>query len=362
MADNRTRWRILDELLGSGRPVSTDEIFNVWKESGISIRYGTDGKSLQEQYEITLRQDLFKFKKVYNNSDNKGPLLIESTSDTDKRRRTYQYAMPDFSIMPLIQEKYTKANWKEIDDALCQLFQLIPEELAEKIDFFVNGRIDSFRGTETFVDWSDNPRLLGYDMLPALYRYTKQKQPVQISFAMFNAPSERFILHPYLLKEYNGRWYCFGFREDKNMLWPISVDRIKTGSIRAANVTFKPFSHPTCKTPVDYFLNIIGVTKEYNEVSSRDFYVSDKEYQIILKVTSRREWMYLITNPVHQSQKVVSDYNPKIGEGKISINVICNIEMYNTILSRGRHVQIESPDFAKKIINSMVKDMASLYE
>ena len=362
MTENRKRWRILDELLGVGEPVSTEEIFKAWENHGFTVRYGTEGKTLQERYEITLRQDLFKFKSVYRDAGYNNPLLIISTSPQDRRRRLYQYADPGFSIMPLLGEKYTKANWKIIDDTLEQLFEIIPEKLADKINFFVNGHIDSFRGDDVFVDWSDNPLLLGYDMLPLLYRYVKLKKPIQVSFAMFDQNAELFILHPYLLKEYNGRWHCFGYREDKQMFWPVSVDRIKIGSIRVADVPFKPFSHLSDSTPLDYFQNIIGVTKEYNEVTARDFYVTPNEHEVVLKVTSKRAWMYLITNPIHSTQRIIEDFSKETCEGRVSITVICNIEMYNEILSRGRDIQIESPSFARSIISSMIKDMASLYK
>lgn len=362
MLENRNRWRILDELLGAGEPVSTEEIFKAWEDHRFTARYGTDGKSLQERYEITLRQDLYKFKSIYRDAGYNSPLLIIATSSQDRRRRFYQYANPGFSIMPLLGEKYTKANWRIIDDTLEQLFEIIPKELADKINFFVNGRIDSFRGGDAIVDWPDNPLLLGYDMLPRLYRYVKLKKPIQVCFALFDQKEELFTLHPYLLKEYNGRWYCLGFREDKKMLWPVSVDRIKIGSIRVADVPFKPFPHQSYSTPLDYFQNIIGVTKEYNEVTSRDFYVTPYEEEVVLKITSKLAWMYLITNPIHSTQRIIADFSEETCEGKVSITVICNIEMYNEILSRGRDIQIESPSSARSIISSMIKDMASLYE
>lgn len=361
MTDNRNRWRILDELLGAGEPVSTEAIFRTWENHGFPVRYGTEGKTLQERYEITLRQDLYKFKKVYKEAGYNNPLLIISTSIHDRRRRFYQYADPGFSIMPLLGERYSKADWKVIDHALEQLFEIIPEELADKINFFVNGRIDSFRNGDSFVDWSDNPQLLGYDMLPRLYRYVKQKQPVLLSFAMFNQSADQFVLHPYLLKEYNGRWYCLGYREDQQMLWPISVDRIKKGSICAIDVPFREFTHTSCASAIEYFSNIIGVTKEYNDVTARDFLVSDKEYEVILKISSKREWMYITTNPIHHSQRTIEDFSETTGEGRVSISVICNIEMYNTILARGGNVQIESPDFARGTIRSMIKEMSALY-
>lgn len=363
MKDNKKRWKILDGLLGAQVPVSSEEIFKTWAQESIAPRYDSRDKSLQEQYSLTLRQDLCKFEQIYKNAGFDNPLLKRIKSEKDERKRSYQYAEKGFSIMPYIAEKYTKAHWKSIDDSLSQLFQNLPERLAAKINFMVNSRIDIFRDSEIFVEWPDNPQLRGYDLLPELYGYVKRRQPLQIGFAMFDSSDEAFIFHPYLLKEYNGRWYCLGYREDKKMLWPISVDRIKPGSVRPIDkVCFVEFHSESCDAASKYFSNVIGVTKEYNEESARDFYVSDKEYDIVLKVTSRREWMYLITNPIHSSQKELSDYDEKKQEGRIMIRVICNIEMYNTILSWGRHVQIEKPFFAREIIKSMVKDMAALYE
>lgn len=361
MKENRIRWKILDSLLGSGHPVTSEEIFKEWGRNGISRRYGSDTNSLQDQYEVTLRQDLFKFRKAFKEAGHIGELLEESFSSKDKRRKAYRYKEDNFSIMPLLREKYTNAHWKEIDNSLSLLFQLIPESLADQIDFFVNSRLDPIRSSTAYVEWPDNPQLLGYDLLPALYKYVKHRQPIFVSFAMFDQPSEQFILHPYLLKEYNGRWYCFGYREDRKMLWPVSVDRIRKGSIKQADVAFKEFDSQPYSTPQEYFRNIIGVTKEYNEVTAKEFYVSDGEYDVVLKITSKREWMYLITNPIHNSQVIISDFDEDKNEGLVSITVICNIEMYNTILSRGRNVQIERPLFARKVISSMVKDMASLY-
>ena len=362
MKENRIRWKLLDSLLRAGYPVTSEEIFREWERNGVSRRYGSDANSLQDQYEITLRQDLFKFRKAYKEAGYDGELLEESCSAKDKRRKTYRYKEDGFTIMPLLGEKYTKAHWKVIDESLAQLFQLIPESLADRIDFFVNSRLDIIRNSATFVEWTDNPQLPGYDLLPALYKFVRSHQPIQISFALFNQPAEQFILHPYLLKEYNGRWYCLGYREDRKMLWPVAVDRIRKGSITPANVAFKEFDSPSSSSANEYFRNIIGVTKEYNEVTAKEFHVSGGEYDIVLKITSMRVWMYIMTNPVHHTQRIVSDYDPEKGEGKVSIRVVCNIEMYNTILSRGRHVQIESPPFAREIIGGMIKDMARLYE
>ena len=99
MKENRIRWKLLDSLLRAGYPVTSEEIFREWERNGVSRRYGSDANSLQDQYEITLRQDLFKFRKAYKEAGYDGELLEESCSAKDKRRKTYRYKEDGFTII-----------------------------------------------------------------------------------------------------------------------------------------------------------------------------------------------------------------------------------------------------------------------
>ena len=85
MKENRIRWKLLDSLLRAGYPVTSEEIFREWERNGVSRRYGSDANSLQDQYEITLRQDLFKFRKAYKEAVKMGydtKVVASSEEDT----------------------------------------------------------------------------------------------------------------------------------------------------------------------------------------------------------------------------------------------------------------------------------------
>ena len=136
-------------------------------------------------------------------------------------------------------------------------------------------------------------------------------------------------------------------------IWPISVDRVTPGSVKAENVHFRDY--PENSSPELYFNNIIGVTRNYNETTAKDFMVADREYEIRIGLHSFRAWMYLVTNPIHHSQTIVQDFDSNQDYGSVSIRVIPNIEMYQTILGLGKDVYmgvLKNPKNIEKYLHS----------
>lgn len=358
--DNRKRWEILDYMLSSNG-VAADDIFLEWKNKGILPKSYSENKSLREQYELTLRQDLYKFRNIYKDSGLTGPLLDDNGGLMgDGRKKFYRYSRKGWSIIPLILSKFTRSEWHALDQAMEKLKKDLPKAMSEQIDFLVMSRLNSMRGRTKTVDWPDVNNKLGFEMLSTLHDCIIKKQPVRIEFSLFGEKPENFLLHPYMLKEYNGRWYCLGYREDKKEIWPISVDRVTPGSIKAENVQYKKY--PGLGSPEFHFDNIIGVTKIYNETTARDYMVADGEYEVRLGIHSYRAWMYLITNPIHHSQAIFQDFDSNKKYGSVIIRVIPNIEMYQTILRRGRDICIETPLFARQNLKQMIDDIAKLYK
>lgn len=357
--DNRKRWEILDNMLGSGG-VSADDIFLKWKDNGILPKSFSENKSLRDQYELTLRQDLFKFRSIYKDSGLPGPLLDENGGQAeDGRKKFYRYSRKGWSIIPLISSKFTRSEWHALDQAMEKLKKDLPKTMSEQIDFLVMSRLNPTRGKTKTVDWPDVDNQLGFEILPTLHECILKKRPVRIEFTLFGEKSENFLLHPYMLKEYNGRWYCLGYREDKKEIWPISVDRVTPGSVNAENVHY--IDYPENGAAELYFDNIIGVTKIFNETTARDFMVADGEYDVRIGIHSFRAWMYLVTNPIHHSQTIVQDFDSNKKYGSVTIRVIPNIEMYQTILGLGRDVCIEEPKFARQNLKEMLNEITKLY-
>ena len=102
---------------------------------------------------------------------------------------------------------------------------------------------------------------------------------------MFNSPVIKCILHPYLLKEYLGRWYCLGYREDNGEIWPMAVDRMIAESLAPAMVPFIDFPVKGISQE-KYFDNIIGVTKEYNANTAKDYLLTKEEHKVVLGIFS----------------------------------------------------------------------------
>ena len=111
----------------------------------------------------------------------------------------------------------------------------------------------------------------------------------------------------------------------------------------------------------EYFDNIIGVTKEYNTNTAKDYLLTKEEYKVVLGIFSSKTWGIVNTRPLHRSQRVEMEFDRGKSYGEISITVIINIEMYLSILSIGRDISIVRPTFAKAEMLKMLKDIMSNY-
>lgn len=358
--DNRKRWELMDGLFQRGTAVSADEVFSDWEKNGVEPKYSSRNKSVREKYELTFRQDIHHFKRIYAESDLEGPLFIEARNQTDSRKKTYKYSRNHWSIMPLINEKYAKSEWRALESSITKLKKELSTSAADKLAFLVESRIDVLRGGKKLVDWSDNTILKGYNILPSLYKSVKIRQPISFEFKMFNSPVIKCILHPYLLKEYLGRWYCLGYREDDGEIWPMAVDRMIAESLAPAMVPFIDFPVKGISQE-EYFDNIIGVTKEYNANTAKDYLLTKEEHKVVLGIFSSKTWGIVNSRPLHHSQKVEMEFDQTKSYGEISITVIINIEMYLSILSIGRDISIVQPTFAREKMKKMLDDILSNY-
>ena len=101
-----------------------------------------------------------------------------------------------------------------------------------------------------------------------------------------DSTERKVIISPYLLKEYNRRWYIVGGAYDTNRILNFALDRLVEIEVKAG-YTFKP-----CETDLEErFEEIIGVT--FNE---------DAPLTQILFWVSDAIKGYIHTKPIHGSQ------------------------------------------------------------
>jgi predicted DNA-binding transcriptional regulator YafY len=138
------------------------------------------------------------------------------------------------------------------------------------------------------------------------------------------------------LKQYNNRWFIFGYNElTKNEYWNMALDRIKT--VEEAKTEYNEIEIDW----EDYFYDIIGVTKKIED-----------ELQTVKLWFSPSQAPYVITKPIHPTQKCKNTENGL----EVTISVVPNYELEKLILSFGETVKVLSPEsFQKKIIDRIKK-------
>ena len=208
---------------------------------------------------------------------------IDATTVNDRvyKKRCLRYADPTFSIF---KKKLTQDEKAVLESALTTLgsFDGLDnfEWLAElRKQLKVEERKPIISLSKNLVENST--------LIASLFSAISNEQVVELTYRKFLDSTERkVIISPYLLKEYNRRWYIVGGAYDTNRVLNFALDRLVEIEFKTG-YTFKP-----CETDLEErFEEIIGVT--FNE---------DAPLTQILFWVSDAIKGYIHTKPIHGSQ------------------------------------------------------------
>jgi predicted DNA-binding transcriptional regulator YafY len=164
----------------------------------------------------------------------------------------------------------------------------------------------------------------GMQFLSGLYQAILSRSTVELTYKKFNSDGAKtFIFHPYYLKEYNKRWFVFGWNNSKERMENYALDRIKTAPLSLAIYRQNDidFEH--------YFDNMIGVSRQ----------IDSPIEEIQLYFTQNRA-PYILTKPLHPSQRIISENT----EGSLlAFNLVINKELETAILGFGADVKVIAP-------------------
>ena len=161
-------------------------------------------------------------------------------------------------------------------------------------------------------------------------------------YRAFRAKTEEFVLHPYYLKEYRGRWYIFGLVAGKELIYNLALDRIS--AIDATKIRYKP-NH--LFDPAVYFADIVGVTRPGNA-----------SIETVLLWVATQSAPYVETRPIHHSQRV----NSTDETGTLfSYQLIPNYEFMAEVLRLGEAARLLSPPSLRESIGKRVARLQVLY-
>lgn len=250
------------------------------------------------------------------------------------RKEGYYYSDSKFSInnVPLKKE-----DMDELNNALLILKQFSGKESIaglENVLVKLEDTLQIKRGrkkSQEIIQFEHSLNEPGQKWLNGIYDAIKNKQAITISYQPFDREPRPVVMSPYLLKENNNRWFCFGHSHEYGNLTNIGLDRI---------VDFKKSLQPYLENESydlgEYFESIVGVTRPNDIVRQK---ITFKAYG--------RQRRYIETKPIHESQKVVELTDEF---GVFEIEVVPNYELEARLLSYGDTVEVLSPStFREKV-------------
>lgn len=196
---------------------------------------------------------------------------------------------------------------------------------------------------EEIIGFDDNIDLKGRHFIGELYQHIIDKHVLSIHYQAFSMEApQAFTIHPYYIKQYNKRWYLFGWNEEANKIFNLPLDRFV--GIETINKAYRKNTDIDFK---EYFDDIIGVTIDETE----------KLTDIVLQFSPAFS-NYIKTKPIspYQKQILLAD-----GSLEVRLKLIPNKELYSLILSYGKNVIIKEPQQLIDIIKTEYKNALSNY-
>jgi predicted DNA-binding transcriptional regulator YafY len=174
----------------------------------------------------------------------------------------------------------------------------------------------------------------GVQFLNPLLNYIETKTVLDISYKKFTDDSpKQHIIHPYLLKEFDGRWYLLGWQG--KFIITLALDRIEDIS-EAEGYTYQEKNI----NAEEYFANTIGVT-----------FTGQPAQQIIIDVEVDYA-PYLLTKPLHKSQQLLRS---NVDVYVFSYRLVINQELENWLLEHSNHLRVLEPNELKQSLFEKIK-------
>ncbi|WP_020569788.1 helix-turn-helix transcriptional regulator [Neolewinella persica] len=248
------------------------------------------------------------------------------------RRVSFRYTSPSFSIRG---ESVNVAEVEQISETLAILsrFSGRPQfEWLEEIQVRLASTFQVANDSTAVVSFQENPYLIGLRYFSELFTAITQKQVLSITYQGFTQNvASALEFHPWLLKQYNDRWFVLGYNAVFGGVSTLALDRI--GSIEASEGTYRENAVIDLS---EYFEDVVGVSIPEERAVER----------IVISI-DRRLWPYIESKPLHGSQKVIERRETAV---VVELQLIVNYELRSVLLSYLRGIEVAKPTWLREAI------------
>lgn len=299
----------------------------------------------------TIQKDIAQMKKGEDENGYSAPIKFKRSN------QGYYYDLkthPNFTIRSLgLNEKESEAI--ELAASVLQQFKGIKvnDSYNHAIDKLYSSlnikKSDKDKSLTNAIQPEETTYMQGMEHFENLVKSIKKKIPV--SFIHYSYDKKLFksiIIHPYLMKESNKRWYLVGYSEEHKEVRYFGLDRIYDPLL--IDKEFKEHQGADLRSLFD---TKIGLTNIHSKKNKQD------PQEITLWV-SRRMSNYIKSMPLHKSQ-THQEYNG-YGDIVVTVNLVPTFELVAMILSYGKHIELMSPQWLRKEIEDELEASVLKYK
>ena len=262
----------------------------------------------------------------------------------DKKYYTYEDESYSITNIPL-----TSIDMEILKDSVEMLGQFKDFSLFTELNGIIHKLEDKvYRESQDkspIIYIEKNEQLKGLEHLDTLYKAIHKNIGLQVKYKSFKARDESTLAFiPYILKEFNNRWFIIGRKPTKKNILTLALDRI-SGIQMDLNIKYDTNNF----NAESYYMNTIGVTVLNNE----------NIVETILQV-NRQNAPYVLTKPFHHSQKIIE----RCSDGSIIISLLVhhNFEFERLILGFGSAIKVIKPRRLKNRIIVNLNQAISNYD
>lgn len=346
-----TRYMILDELLS-----------NQYHDYSLDDLTEEVSRRLSEMYSDTKGVVRRTIEKDINYLEYEGPFLVEIerrwvpcvNKETGKTtsKKCLRYKDPSFSIFKKELSVDEKLLLKEAFSLLGQFDGLPNLDALERLRLSLDMGEKEDRH---IISFTKNP-LENSNLLGELFTAISHKQVIELEYHTFSRPDEKrhVVIHPYLLKEYNRRWFLIAAADSDQKILNFSLDRINGVKPLGGYEFIQPQNDLR-----ERFEDIIGVT----------IYEDSPVYKIYFWASEGSK-SYVSTKPLHDSQRCLKGDNesefrkrfPMLKDGAF-FRIDCkeNYELIRELTAFGNDLIVLEPSGIQDAVYERIKSLQDDY-
>ena len=332
------RYRAIDRCLKSNGTYHLKDLIKVCTEEVSAYQERIARPPLSKP--ISKRTLLYDLTFMKDDIDGFGAPIVSDRIDG------YFYDDPTFEIF---KAKIRKTDLEELKYALLSLRKVSGGGEFRDLESAITRIEETYsikgnRKVQAVISFEHSTNISGQQWINQLKSVVQKKEVIAVEYQPFGDETSLRIFSPYLIKEYNNRWFLIGYDHDKKRIQNLGLDRIQSIAVRS----LLSFVSTDQFRADDYLKDIVGV-------SIPDTGVKEK---IVIKAYHLQRY-YIDTKPIHMSQKVLEMSSEF---GIFSIDVIPNYELKSKILAYGNDVEVLEPLWLRQEMRGIIEGMVGRYE